>query len=141
MIRRPPRSTLFPYTTLFRSGKRVRVAGSPAKEAWMTVIGLSANVHTNALDDPPPPSYHFLQSQLPRTNGNTARALSIFMRTNGPPESAMRSLRTAVRELHPGLALYDVQTLDTVLDQSVARPRFTTWLLGLFAGIGLLLGD
>src|ERR1035438_9132045 len=26
MIRRPPRSTLFPYTTLFRSGK----AGSPA---------------------------------------------------------------------------------------------------------------
>lgn len=121
-------------------GKRVRVAGSPAKEAWMTVIGLSANVHTNALDDPPPPSYHFLQSQLPRTNGNTARALSILMRTNGPPESAMRSLRTAVRELDPGLALYDVQTLDTVLDQSVARPRFTTWLLGLFAGIGLLLG-
>lgn len=106
----------------------------------MTVIGLSANVHTNALDDPPPPSYHFLQSQLPRTNGNTARALSILMRTNGPPESAMRSLRTAVRELDPGLALYDVQTLDTVLDQSVARPRFTTWLLGLFAGIGLLLG-
>src|SRR6266511_2863626 len=25
MIRRPPRSTLFPYTTLFRSGVRVRV--------------------------------------------------------------------------------------------------------------------
>src|SRR5687767_15759219 len=24
MIRRPPRSTLFPYTTLFRSGRRVR---------------------------------------------------------------------------------------------------------------------
>src|SRR5256885_11833286 len=26
MIRRPPRSTLFPYTTLFRSGRIVRVA-------------------------------------------------------------------------------------------------------------------
>src|SRR3712207_9539778 len=26
MIRRPPRSTLFPYTTLFRSAARVRVA-------------------------------------------------------------------------------------------------------------------
>src|SRR5438309_7232441 len=25
MIRRPPRSTLFPYTTLFRSGRRDRV--------------------------------------------------------------------------------------------------------------------
>src|SRR3712207_7967573 len=26
MIRRPPRSTLFPYTTLFRSGRRQRAA-------------------------------------------------------------------------------------------------------------------
>src|SRR3989442_5105425 len=31
MIRRPPRSTLFPYTTLFRSGARAR--GGAAEEA------------------------------------------------------------------------------------------------------------
>src|SRR3712207_3595243 len=30
MIRRPPRSTLFPYTTLFRSGMRVRPVTQPA---------------------------------------------------------------------------------------------------------------
>src|SRR3712207_886435 len=30
MIRRPPRSTLFPYTTLFRSGKTVAVVGDGA---------------------------------------------------------------------------------------------------------------
>src|SRR2546430_8994004 len=29
MIRRPPRSTLFPYTTLFRSNAVERVAGRP----------------------------------------------------------------------------------------------------------------
>src|SRR2546430_3026361 len=29
MIRRPPRSTLFPYTTLFRSRTEVRLAGNP----------------------------------------------------------------------------------------------------------------
>src|SRR2546427_8838114 len=29
MIRRPPRSTLFPYTTLFRSGGRRRAEGYP----------------------------------------------------------------------------------------------------------------
>src|SRR5260370_30711646 len=29
MIRRPPRSTLFPYTTLFRSGESIHVAGQP----------------------------------------------------------------------------------------------------------------
>src|SRR5437016_11222129 len=31
MIRRPPRSTLFPYTTLFRSSDTLTVAGSIAK--------------------------------------------------------------------------------------------------------------
>src|SRR2546428_7601448 len=30
MIRRPPRSTLFPYTTLFRSARRVPIAGRDA---------------------------------------------------------------------------------------------------------------
>src|SRR5688572_31539490 len=29
MIRRPPRSTLFPYTTLFRSPGRLRITGRP----------------------------------------------------------------------------------------------------------------
>src|SRR6266511_5827514 len=29
MIRRPPRSTLFPYTTLFRPGARLRGSGQP----------------------------------------------------------------------------------------------------------------
>src|SRR3712207_8078302 len=30
MIRRPPRSTLFPYTTLFRSAVEIAIGGSPA---------------------------------------------------------------------------------------------------------------
>src|SRR5690349_23978038 len=33
MIRRPPRSTLFPYTTLFRSGRRIAAAGRAARFA------------------------------------------------------------------------------------------------------------
>src|SRR2546427_3985442 len=33
MIRRPPRSTLFPYTTLFRSGPDPRPAGCPASRS------------------------------------------------------------------------------------------------------------
>src|SRR3712207_7986755 len=33
MIRRPPRSTLFPYTTLFRSGP-LRVGGRTGEPGW-----------------------------------------------------------------------------------------------------------
>src|SRR5690349_22903541 len=40
MIRRPPRSTLFPYTTLFRSdleafiGKRIKATVAPKASGW-----------------------------------------------------------------------------------------------------------
>src|SRR3712207_7853522 len=38
MIRRPPRSTLFPYTTLFRSWDIKRMVASVALLAWMKAI-------------------------------------------------------------------------------------------------------
>src|SRR3989442_5320378 len=44
MIRRPPRSTLFPYTTLFRSGEavEVEVAGSEGAPELVTHFGAVA---------------------------------------------------------------------------------------------------
>src|SRR5256886_16462005 len=40
MIRRPPRSTLFPYTTLFRSGKRYRIGAlHPGFLTFREVLG------------------------------------------------------------------------------------------------------
>src|SRR2546429_1117112 len=36
MIRRPPRSTLFPYTTLFRSSPGARVAGADRRRGGPT---------------------------------------------------------------------------------------------------------
>src|SRR3712207_7795082 len=42
MIRRPPRSTLFPYTTLFRSGMEMAVAASKTFTAQVTLLLLLA---------------------------------------------------------------------------------------------------
>src|SRR3712207_9193481 len=36
MIRRPPRSTLFPYTTLFRSNQDEAIGGYDAYSLWLT---------------------------------------------------------------------------------------------------------
>src|SRR6202158_6473546 len=43
MIRRPPRSTLFPYTTLFRSNDTERCAIDRSKDSHLTSGTLSAN--------------------------------------------------------------------------------------------------
>src|SRR5438105_7373971 len=55
MIRRPPRSTLFPYTTLFRSG--ARAAGTPRPSASR----IPAPPRTRAAEPPPP--RHRLRSE------------------------------------------------------------------------------
>src|SRR3712207_7306847 len=39
MIRRPPRSTLFPYTTLFRSGDELHAQGSELQEPMAVRVG------------------------------------------------------------------------------------------------------
>src|SRR5258708_24043601 len=55
MIRRPPRSTLFPYTTLFRSNRRrARAAGRPARfpGARAPPRGSRSEEHTSELQSP-----------------------------------------------------------------------------------------
>src|SRR5205809_2775554 len=53
MIPRPPRSTLFPYTTLFRSWQGSRARSSRARASWNTGIGLLAS--------PPASAFFFLE--------------------------------------------------------------------------------
>src|SRR6266487_6212154 len=50
MIRRPPRSTLFPYTTLFRS-TNCRFQDSCRARSWQSTIGRSEE-HTSELQSP-----------------------------------------------------------------------------------------
>src|SRR2546430_8635136 len=58
MIRRPPRSTLFPYTTLFRSGLAMAVApiggwiaagGEAGWEPWLLGLAIRSEEHTSEL--------------------------------------------------------------------------------------------
>src|SRR2546430_16350781 len=49
MIRRPPRSTLFPYTTLFRSRQEVFFFGTPPGDQRFTEQALRSEEHTSEL--------------------------------------------------------------------------------------------
>src|SRR2546422_6853742 len=57
MIRRPPRSTLFPYTTLFRSRNAdpreviVLASGSPRRRQLLEMIGLEFRVVPPEVDE------------------------------------------------------------------------------------------
>src|SRR2546430_11274249 len=62
MIRRPPRSTLFPYTTLFRSD-RVSRESQCADESRRTCRGPAADAHAHPV----------AQSVLPRSDRKSTR--------------------------------------------------------------------
>src|SRR6202158_6503434 len=55
MIRRPPRSTLFPYTTLFRSSRRRRTAFRQCRRPLHSGVarGRRSEEHTSELQSPP----------------------------------------------------------------------------------------
>src|SRR3712207_8877631 len=59
MIRRPPRSTLFPYTTLFRSHLRQALSEAEVSEyrTWVDEVK-AIDVWTLNVDDPARPTHH-----------------------------------------------------------------------------------
>jgi predicted lysophospholipase L1 biosynthesis ABC-type transport system permease subunit len=69
----------------------------------------------------------------------TTRSLRFVVRSNGDPIALAPNIRSEIRQLDPNLAVTDFKTLDQLVAGSVARPRFYTALLALFAGVALAL--
>lgn len=61
------------------------------------------------------------------------------LRTDGDPDEAIPAVHRAVLDLDPTLPLLDVCSMDDVLGDAIARPRFLMLLLASFAWIALLL--
>jgi putative ABC transport system permease protein len=51
----------------------------------------------------------------------------------------VRGVRETVRRIDPNLPIFQVRTMDEILDASVATPRSMAWLVSAFAGIAILL--
>ena len=67
----------------------------------------------------------------------TSRSVRAVIRTAGDPLALAGAIREQVRALDPNLPVGEFTTLDQVVARSVARPRFYTALLTLFAAVAL----
>src|SRR5258708_28208708 len=92
MIRRPPRSTLFPYTTLFRSPHGAAVAGHPraverhrrGQPRGAAVVGLRSEEHTSELQSPDHLVCRLLLEKKNR-QGYSPGARALFRHPLSPP--------------------------------------------------------
>jgi putative ABC transport system permease protein len=100
-----------------------------------TVVGVVANERFRGLGEAAPPAAYPPMAQVPMTTA------TLLVRTTAEPGTLVPVLREAVWSLDPELALSGIEPLDRTLSDSMARPRFTTVLLGVFAGLAVLLAS
>ncbi|MGH9705052.1 MAG: FtsX-like permease family protein, partial [Candidatus Acidiferrales bacterium] len=68
-------------------------------------------------------------------------AMSFVLRVAGDPMSQVSALRQVVQSVDSQVAVVDPQTLEVLVSESTALPRFRTLLLGLFAALALVLAS
>ena len=115
-------------------GKRITFDKAPdSTSVWRTIIGVVKDQHQAKLSVEPQIEVFEPLSQSPTTG------LSVVVRTGGDPASLGPAIRRTVAEMDRTLALSSVETLNQVRAESLARERFLTTLLLLFAGVGVAL--
>jgi predicted permease len=107
----------------------------------LTVIGVVADLKREAVDLPAGTEMIVPLAQSPALfdDHRGPRALHAVLRTVGDPAELIPAVQHLVAEIDPALPLFEVHTMDEVLWEAVARPRFLMFLLTAFAGIALVL--
>ncbi len=98
---------------------------------WGTIVGVVGDVKQFALD-----REATLQVYLPHAQAGGAS--HVVVRTAGDPLAMERTLREIVRSIDPQ-PVDQVRTLEQIQYESVASPRLTTVLLGVFATVALII--
>ena len=97
------------------------------------IIGVVGNVRYESLTDESPPAVYFPHPDL------TYSFMTLVIRTDGDPAAIAPAVQREIRSLEPNQPVSDVRTMNQVMSEWVARSRFNTLLLGLFAGLATLL--
>jgi putative ABC transport system permease protein len=97
------------------------------------IIGVVGNVRYDSLVDASPPAVYFPHPDL------TYAFMTLVIRTDGEPASIAPAVQREIRSLEPNQPVSNVRTMNQVMSEWVARSRFNTLLLGLFAGLATLL--
>ncbi len=117
-----------------------RVLSGNDETAWSTIIGVVANVKHAGLDTETSPETYYDYRQIPADAINFAEAIMyLVIRTGTDPAAMTSAVRRELHEVDPDQPVFNVRTMDQVVEASVAEPRFRTLLLGIFAALALVL--
>jgi putative ABC transport system permease protein len=119
-------------------GRRLRIRlrfGPNPVNPWSTVVGVVKNIKHDGLDVDGVPHVYVPLNQF------LGRSLSLALRTSLATSTLEPQIRGAIQSVDPGLPVFNVTSMDEVLDASLASRRFSANLVGGFAGGALLLAS
>jgi ABC-type antimicrobial peptide transport system permease subunit len=119
-------------------GQQVRLLYT--SEMNFTVVGIIGDVKRSGLDQPAGAELILPIWQFPRKGiAYLDRREFGVVRTLGDPTALFPAIQRAVAELDPSVPVFQLRTMDDLMWDAVARPRFLMFLLSSFAGIALVL--
>jgi predicted permease len=115
-------------------GRRVRFGRDPTKP-WTTVVGVVKDIKNDGLDIDGVPHIYVSTYQ------DSSKRLSVVLRTSLRATLLEPQIRHEIQSIDPGLPIFNVSSMNDVLDRSLASRRFSADLLGGFACVALVLAS
>jgi putative ABC transport system permease protein len=113
-------------------GKRISVE-MMEKPPMNEIIGVVGDVRYDKLDGETYPMVYWTHPQL------TYSEMTLVARTDNDPTALADPVRRVIQSIDPSQPVADVRTMESWIGESVARARFGTLLLTVFASLALLL--
>jgi predicted permease len=115
-------------------GRHVGFGSDPGTAMPMTIVGVVADAKYQAIREETRP-----QIFVPAYETRSLGFFTGYVRSPLPPADVVRSIRTAVAGLDPGLPVFNVATLDERVEQSLRTERLVAGLSAAFATLATLL--
>jgi putative ABC transport system permease protein len=116
----------------------IRSIRGAANPPWCTVVGVIKDIKSDGLDQSGAPHIYRPIYQFP---GPRSLSLSVTVRTSLPATSLEPLIRREIQAVDPDLPVFNVRTMNEVIDGSLASRRFSAELVGVFAVVALLLAS
>ncbi len=114
-------------------GARVKQGWPEDKTPWREIIGVVNDVKVNSLQGDTTLQAYLPLSQRGQNGG------AFVARTDGDPRAVGRALEAAIHEIEPNLPIFNIRTMDEVIESGIGNERLTMVLLMGFAALALLM--
>ena len=117
-------------------GQRIRWGRETGPPRWMTIVGVVGDVKQYSLAEP---AYPAVFTPFAQSNEAWRRWMSVVVRMPQSSASLIPAVKGQIWSLDSQIPLNRIQSMGELLDLSLAERRFNMSLLGLFAGMAMIL--